>query len=135
LLGEAPVDVGQRAVGDLLALFQDEDVGAHFLEEDQQMRAENDGRAFAGETPHRVLHATDSRGVEAGERFIEKHDARGMEQAAGDGQLLFHAARELPGQEIPLVQYLQFIEECPAARGKNPPRRKGGPQTRGAARR
>ena len=47
-----------------------------------------------------VLHPPDADGVEAGEGFVKVNHPRRVQQPAGDGQLLLHAARELARQGV-----------------------------------
>ena len=60
---------------------------------------------------YRVLHAPDADGVQAGERLVKVDHPGRVEQAAGDGQLLFHAAGKLAGQGVPLAGDLQLFQQ------------------------
>ena len=104
-------DFGEGAVGDFFALFEDQHVRADFLEQMEQMGTEDDGRAVAGALQNGVLHAADSERVEAGEWLVEEHDARAVQEAAGDGEFLLHAAGEFAGELVGFVGDFEFLEQ------------------------
>ena len=84
---------------------------ADLLEQMEQMGAEDDGRAVAGALQNGVLHAADPERVEAGERLVEEHDARAVQEAAGDGEFLLHAAGEFAGELVGFVGDFEFREK------------------------
>src|SRR5262249_22820271 len=49
-------------------------------------------------------------------RFIKINDAGGMQQAAGNREFLFHAAREFAGERLSLFRQLQFVKQSIAQR-------------------
>lgn len=110
-LAEARRDFGERAIGDFLAALEDEDVRADFLEQVEQMGAEDDRRSVARALEDGVFHPADAEGIEAGERLVEEHDLRGVEQAARDRELLFHAAGELAGKLVGFVGDLELLKK------------------------
>jgi hypothetical protein len=79
--------------------LQDEDAARDLLDQVEQVRAHDDRGAAAGALDDRRLHAADAERIEAGERLVEEQRARLVQEAAGDRELLLHAARELAGQQ------------------------------------
>ena len=104
-------DLGQRAVRNLPPILQDQDMRADLLHQVQQVRADDDGRPLARALEDRVLHAPDANGVQARERLVKVNHPGRMEQPAGDGQLLFHAAGKLARQRVPLAGDLQLFQQ------------------------
>ena len=80
----------------------------------QQVRTDDDGGALLRPCQDRIFHPPDAERIEARERFVKENHPRPMEQAAGDGQLLFHAARELAGQLIDPIRHFQLGEQAPS---------------------
>src|SRR5205823_6260547 len=52
--------------------------------------------------------AANTHRIEDGQRLVEDQHLRRVKQAAGDHQFLFHAARELGGQGLALVEQLEL---------------------------
>ena len=50
-------------------------------------------------------------GIQSGQRFVEINHLGRMQQTAGDGQLLLHAARKFAGQGILFVGEFQFFQQ------------------------
>ena len=98
-------------MGDFFAFLQNEHVRADFLEEVEEMRAEDDGGALTGAAEDGILHATDAEGVEAGEGLVEEHDPGAVQESAGDGEFLLHAAGELAGELVGFFREFEFFEE------------------------
>src|SRR3954454_7735857 len=93
----------EGAVRDLLTAFQDEHVGADFLEQVQQMRTDENRHALPGLLHDQVLRAANREGVKTRERLVEEHHLWPMEKAASERDLLFHAAGELRRQLVSLL--------------------------------
>jgi len=53
---------------------------------------EDDGAAGTDEFVEQIFDEARRGGVEAGERFVEEHEARGVQEGAGEGEFLFGAA-------------------------------------------
>ena len=60
---------------------------------------------------NRFFHVTNAEGVEAGQRLVEEQDARSVQQAARNGDLLLHAAGQLAGQRVFLAGELELLEK------------------------
>ena len=90
-------------------------MAAHFLEQVQQVRTDDDGRAVARFLHDEILRAADRERVEARERLVEKHHARLVQEAACKRDLLLHAAREFGGQHVRLVGHFEGVEQLAAA--------------------
>ncbi len=114
--GELGADLGEGAQRDRAAVDDDEDAVAELLHEREQVRGEDDGGARLGAGLERALHLADAERVEAGEGLVEEHQARVVEEAAGDGELLLHAAGELAGEDAGLAVELQLGEQRAGAR-------------------
>ena len=86
-------------------------MGADLLDQVQQVRADDDGRPLARALQDRVLHAPDADGVQAGERLVKVDHPGRVEQPAGDGQFLLHAAGKLAGQGVLFAGDLQLFQQ------------------------
>src|SRR5450756_306261 len=104
-------DVGNGAVGHAPSVANDEELGAQLLDESEEVRAEDDRYAGAGAGRDGGAHAAHARRIETGEGFIEHERLRIVQQSAGDGELLLHAAREFGGQTAAPVEEFEFPEE------------------------
>src|SRR5260370_190570 len=91
LLGESASDFLHGAVNDFAAILEDKDMRTDFLDEMQQVRADNDRRAVARAFEDGIFHSADANRIEASKRFIEIDDPGRMEKAASNRKLLFHA--------------------------------------------
>ncbi len=98
-------------MGDLEPSLEDQDAGAELFDQMQQVRAEHDGSTLRSEASDRVLHPADGERIQAGERFVEEHHPRRMQEAAGDLDLLLHPARKVARQLIRLAGQLQFLQQ------------------------
>ena len=67
------------------------------------MRAEDHRGAGRRARGDRLAHPPHPARIEASERLVENQRRRLVQQAAGDGELLSHAARQLARQRAPLV--------------------------------
>ena len=77
-------------------------------------RREQDGQPLAlqaGEDPPEVA-ARD--GVDAGGRLVEDEQLGRVDEGAGEGQLLLHAAREPVGQAVAERRHAQHLEQLVA---------------------
>ena len=96
--GDLELQVRDRVVGDARSVLDDGHRVAELFDQVQKVRAEDDGRAGLRAADDRFLHPADAQRVEAGERLVEDQHIGLVDEAAGDHQFLFHAARELGRQ-------------------------------------
>ncbi len=88
-------ELGERAVGDLATAVHDDHARADFLDQVQQVRRQENRGAGARARDDRLAHAADADRIEPGQRLVEQQRRRVAHQAAGDHDLLPHAARQL----------------------------------------
>ncbi len=80
------------------------------------MGAEDDRGSLGGEAADGVLHPADGEGIQAGERFVEEDHPGRMQEAAGDLDLLLHAAGEVAGELVGLRREFEFFQQPGVAR-------------------
>jgi hypothetical protein len=102
---------GHGSVDDFSAVLQNQNMRTDFLNKMEQVRTDDDGGAIAGPFQNGILHAPDANRIKPGQRFVEVNDAGRVKQPAGDGEFLFHAAREFARQRVFLCGKLQLVEQ------------------------
>jgi hypothetical protein len=88
-------NIAQWAGVEQSAFLQETDARAEILQFRKHMRTQHDGCAGGGFAFQRCSEGGTRHGIHTAGRFIEYQDARSMKEAAGQGQTLSHAKREL----------------------------------------
>ena len=99
------------AVGDLPAPVHDDDAGADFFHQMQEMRRHDDGGAGAAACEDGFAHPADADRIESCQRLVEQQHRRVAHEAAGDDDLLAHAARQLAGERPLFPGELELVQE------------------------
>src|SRR3954469_18429625 len=98
--GHVP-QIAQRALRHQPPAAHDADVGADLLDLREQVRGEEDGRAFGGELPDERPDLSGALRVQAVRRLVEHEQVPGTQQRPGEAEALAHAqgvvAVPLPG--------------------------------------
>src|SRR5829696_6642142 len=99
-------DLIDRPVRDALSVADDEQLRAQFLDEIEEVRAENHCRARGRARCNRRAHATHSRWIQPSQWLVEDERRRLVKQPTRDGKLLPHSTRQLARKGALLVHEL-----------------------------
>lgn len=106
----------ELAVRDFCAVFENQDVSANLFEQAKKMGADDDGRAITPELTNGFLHRADAARIEAREWLIEEDNFGLVQEAAGQGKLLFHASRKFARHEFSFIGNFELLENLFGAR-------------------
>ena len=91
---QAPLDVGDAALGQDLAAVDDRDAGAQLLELGQDVAADEDRLAHRAQLAEELAQLDPGARVEARGRLVEEQHLRIVDERVGQAQPLLHPARE-----------------------------------------
>src|ERR1019366_5661981 len=107
----ATTEVVDRAARRELAVPDDADTGAQFLDDLERMGAHQHRPAPFDKAPEDLLEESDALGIEADHRFINDDDLRAMHQCARDDQFLAHAMTVRFGELMLPARQLEQLEQ------------------------
>ena len=120
VVGDAPLELRRRALGDDAAAVEHGDAVGQPVGLLEVLGGEEHGHALAGEPGHRVPHRLAAARVEADGRLVEEHDRRAADQPGGEVEPAAHAAGV--GADAPAAGVAE-LEAVAAARRRGRGRR------------
>ena len=120
LSADPPLELVGGAVGDDVAVVDDDDVLGQLVGLLEVLRRQQQGRAVADEAADDVPHAQPAAWVEPGGGLVEDEQARPADDGAREVEASPHAARVRLDHAIRGVDEVELLEQL-LAHGREPP--------------